>query len=167
LDRDLLEFLAVLPVRYRIDREFYKSNVAALFPKLMAMPRATRNSLENWSQVLQTDKSLQHFMKMHLLDNPNSLYEILNPDAVRVLFEQAVQPGGVRSSFNQRTMKATKDFMRTRTPRLYQSVKPMLMTRIKTKEIRGEELLFRMLILKLWFDQFVDGEAMPGDFRLN
>jgi hypothetical protein len=39
------------------------------------------------------------------------------------------------------------------------------MTRIKTKEIRGEELLFRMLILKLWFDQFVDGEAMPEAFR--
>ena len=167
LDRELLEFLAVLPVRYRIDREFYKRSVGALFPELMAIPPATRNSLENWSELLQKDTSLQQFLKTHLIEKPNSLHAILNPDAVRALYEQAIQPGGVRSSFKQRTMKATKDFLRQRVPGLYQAVKPKLMTKIKTKEIRGEELLFRLLILKLWFDQFLDGEAMPGDFRLN
>jgi asparagine synthetase B (glutamine-hydrolysing) len=167
LDRELLEFLAVLPAHYRIDREFYKRSVAALFPELMAIPPATRNSLENWSQIVQKDAAIQRFLRTHLIERPNSLYEILNPDAVRALLEQAVQPGGVRSSFKQRTMTATKNFLRTRTPELYRSLKPKLMTRIKTKEIRGEELLFRILILKLWCDQFVDGHAMPGDFQLN
>jgi hypothetical protein len=167
LDRELLEFLAVLPAHYRIDREFYKRSVAALVPELMAIPPATRNSLENWSQIVQKDAAIQRFLRTHLIERPNSLYEILNPDAVRALLEQAVQPGGVRSSFKQRTMTATKNFLRTRTPELYRSLKPKLMTRIKTKEIRGEELLFRILILKLWCDQFVDGHAMPGDFQLN
>ena len=165
LDRELLEFLAVLPVRYRIDREFYKRSVAGLFPELMAIPPATRNSLENWSQIVQKDGTLQRFLKTHLIDRPNSLHEILNPDAVCEMYEQAIQPGGVRSSLKQRTMTATKTLLRTRTPGLYRSLKPSLMTRIRTKEIRGEELLFRILILKLWFDQFVDGAAMPEDFR--
>jgi asparagine synthetase B (glutamine-hydrolysing) len=164
LDRELLEFLAVLPARDRINRDLYKRSVAALFPELMAIPPATRNSLENWSEVVQKNRTIQQFLKTHLIEKPNSLHEILNPNAVRELYEQAVQPGGVRSSFKQRTITATKKFLRERAPGLYQSVKPKLMTRIKTKEIRGEELLFRLLILKLWFDQFVDGEAMPGDF---
>jgi asparagine synthetase B (glutamine-hydrolysing) len=165
LDRELLEFLAVLPARHRIDRDLYKRSVRALFPELMAIPPATRNSLENWSEVVQKDRTMQQFLKTHLIEKPNSLHEILNPNAVRELYEQAIQPGGVRSSLKQRTMKTTKNFLRTWTPGLYQSIKPKLMTRIKTKEIRGEELLFRMLILKLWFDQFVDGEAMPEAFR--
>ncbi len=164
LDRELLEFLAVLPLRYRVDREFYKGSARALFPEPMAVPPATRNSLENWPEIVQRDGAMQRFLRTHLIDNPNSLHEILNPIAVRDLFEQAIQPGGVRSSIKQRTMKATKDFLRERVPGLYQSVKPKLMARIKTKEIRGEELLLRMLVLKLWFDQFVDRRGDASRF---
>jgi len=165
MDQELLGFLQKLPVPYRIDRSLYRKTVASMFPELMGIPAATRNSLENWPEIIQRDRSLQRFLKTHLIDNPNSLHGILNPDAVRTLYEQAIQPGGTRSSLKHRTMKATKDFIRTRAPQLYRSLKPALMTRIKTKEIQGEELLFRLLILKLWFDQFVDGQAMPEDFR--
>ncbi len=164
LDRELLEFLQTLPVRYRIHRTLYKKTAAAMFPELMAIPAAKRSSLENWSEIVQRDRALQQFLKMHLIDKPNSLHEILNPDAVGALYEQAIQPGGATSSFKQRTVKASKDFLRNHTPQLYRLLKPSLMTRIKTKEIPGEELLFRMLILKLWFDQFVDGQAQPEDF---
>jgi len=167
LDPELLEFLATLPVHYRINRDLYKKTVAKMFPELMAVPPASRSSLENWSEIVQKDMTLQQFLKTNLIDKPNSLHELLNPGAVRALYEQAVQPGGTRSSFKQRAKNATKDFLRTRAPQLYRSLKPALMTKIKTKEIRGEELLFRMLILKLWFDQFVDGQAMPEDFWRN
>jgi hypothetical protein len=167
LDQELLDFLKNLPVPYRTDRALYRKTVAVMFPELMAIPPATRNSLENWPEIIQKDRSLQQFLKTHLVDNPNSLHKILNPEAVRALYEQAIQPGGMRSSLRQRTMKAAKDFVRAQSPKLYRSLKPALMTKIKTKEIRGEELLFRMLILKLWFDQFVDGHARPEDFRKN
>jgi hypothetical protein len=39
------------------------------------------------------------------------------------------------------------------------------MGKIETTQIQGEVLLLRMLLLKVWFDQFVDGHAEPEDFR--
>lgn len=164
LDRELLEFLGALPYRYRIHRYLYKKTAAVMFPELMAIPAATRSSLENWPEIVQKNQALQQFLKANLIDKPNSLHEILNPGAVRALYERTIQPGGARSTFKQRTVNATKDFLRTRTPQLYRHLKPSLMTRIKTKEIPAEDLLFRLLGLKIWFDQFVDGNAQPEDF---
>jgi asparagine synthase (glutamine-hydrolysing) len=164
LDREVLEFMQTVPVRYRDNKYLYKKTVRVMFPELMALPLATRNSLENWPEIVQKDRAIQQFLKMHLIDRPNSFHNILDPDAVRVLYEQAIQPGGLRSSFKQRTVQATKDFLRTRTPQLYRRLKPSLMVKIKSKEIPGEELLFRMLILKIWFDQFVEGQAQPEGF---
>jgi asparagine synthetase B (glutamine-hydrolysing) len=165
LDREVLEFMQTVPVRYRDNKFLYKKTVQVMFPELMSIPIATRNSLENWPEVVQKDRSIQQFLKTHLIDRPNSFHNILNPNAVRILYEQAIQPGGLRSSFKQRTVQATKNFLRTRTPQLYRRLKPSLMVKVKSKEIPGEELLFRMLILKIWFDQFVDGQAQPEDFH--
>jgi asparagine synthetase B (glutamine-hydrolysing) len=164
MDRDLLEFLNTLPAHYRTDRYLYRKATTHMFPGLFEIPIATRNSLENWPEIVQKDRSIQQFLKAHLIDRPNSFHNILNPSAVRILYEQAIQPGGLRSSFEQRTVQATKNFLRTQTPQLYRRLKPSLMVKVKSKEIPGEELLFRMLILKIWFDQFVDGQAQPEGF---
>lgn len=165
LDRELLEFLQTLPVRYRINRYLYRKTAAKMFPELMSIPAATRNSLENWPEILRKDRVVQQFLKMHLIDNPNSLYQTLNFDAVRVLYEKAILPGGEGPSFKRRAILATKEFLRSRAPQLYRRLKPALMTKIKTREMPAQELLFRLLILKIWFDQFVDGQAQPEDFR--
>jgi asparagine synthetase B (glutamine-hydrolysing) len=165
LDKDLLEFLQTVPIRYRLDRYLYKKAGFALFPELMAIPVATRSSLENWSEKIQTSPDLQKFLKTHLIDNPNSFQAILNPIAVRALFDRTIQPGGARPSFKQRTLQAGKDFLRTQAPQLYRRLKPSLMGKIGPTEIKGEVLLLRMLMLKVWFDQFVDGQAQPEDFR--
>ena len=165
LDKELTDFLKTLPVRYRIDRYLYRKTATRMFPELMALPVATRNSLENWSEALQKDLALQSFLKKHLIENRNSFHELLNPEAVRNLYQQAIQPGGARSSLKQRAMKTTKDYLRKQTPQLYRLLKPSLMGKIKTKELPAQELLFRLLILKIWFDEFVDGQAQPQDWH--
>ena len=165
LDKELLEFLQSLPVRYRLDRYLYKKVGSALFPELMAIPIAKRSSLENWAEIIQKDSSIQQCLRTHLIEKRNSFHEILNPDGVRALCEEAIQPGGVRSTFKQRTIQAGKNFLRTQAPRLYRRLKPSLMGKTQPTQIRGEVLLLRMLLLKIWFDQFVDGHAQPEDFH--
>lgn len=164
MDRDLLEFLNTLPAHYRTDRYLYRKATKHMFPGLFEIPVATRNSLEDWPEILQKDRPIQQFLKTHLIDHRNGFHQILSPDAIRALYEQAIQPGGSRLSFKQRAIQATKGFLRTQTPQLYRRLKPSLMVKIKSKEIPGQELLFRMLVLKVWFDQFADGQAQPEDF---
>jgi hypothetical protein len=164
LDKELLEFLQTLPVRYRFNRYLYKKAGSALFPELMTIPIAVRNSLENWRERFQKSPDLQQFLKMHLIESRNSFHEILNLDAVGALYDQTIRPGGTRPSFKQRTLNTGKNFLRTQAPQLYRRLKPALMGRIEPTEIPGEVLMLRMVLLKVWFDQFVDGQAQPGDF---
>jgi len=165
LDQELLEFLQTLPVRYRFNRYLYVKTGAAMFPELMAIPVATRNSLENWPQRFQTDQALQQLVKKHLFETSNGFHEIVNPDAVKALYDQTTRPGGVRPSFKQRALNAGKNLLRNQAPQLYRRLKPALMGKIAPTEIRNEILLLRMVSLKVWFDQFVDGQAQPEDFR--
>jgi len=164
LDKELLEFLQTVPVRYRLDRYLYRRAGSALFPELMALPIATRSSLENWPEKFQKSSDLQQFLKTHLLEKRNSFHEILNPNAVRALYNETIQPGGVRPTVKQRTLQAGKNFLRTQAPQLYQRLKPSLMGKVESTQIQGEVLLMRMLLMKIWFDQFVDGHAQPEDF---
>jgi asparagine synthetase B (glutamine-hydrolysing) len=166
LDKELLEFLQTVPVRYRINRYLYKKAGSALFPDLMAIPIATRSSLENWTEKFQNSPVLQQFLKTHLFEQRNSFHEMLNPDAVRALYDQAIRPGGSHPSVKQRTLQAGKNLLRTQAPQLYRRLKPSLMGRMESTEIAGEVLLMRMLLLKIWFDQFVDGNAQPEAFHL-
>lgn len=165
LDRELLEFLQALPIHYKFNRNLYKKTGSALFPELMTIPIATRNSLEIWPERLQTDPVIQQLLKTHLFEKRNSFHEILNLDGVKALYDQTIQPGGARPSLKQRTLHAGKNFLRTRAPELYKRLKPSLMGKMKPTQIQGEVLLLRMFQLKVWFDQFVDGQARPEDFR--
>jgi asparagine synthase (glutamine-hydrolysing) len=165
LDRELLEFLQTVPTRYRLNRYLYKKTGAKMFPELMAIPIARRNSLENWPEMIRKSAELQQFLKLHLIESRNHFHEILNPDAVRTLYNQTIKLGGSRASLKQQVLRAGKNFLRTRTPELYRRIKPSLMGKMETTQIQGEVLLLRMLLLNVWFDQFVDGHAEPKDFR--
>jgi hypothetical protein len=156
--------MQTVPIRYRFNKYLYKKTAARVFPELMAIPIATRNSLENWPEKFQKSPDLQQFLKMHLIESRNSFHEILNLNAVRALYDRTIRPGGARLSFKQRTLKAGKSFLRTQAPQLYRRLKPVLMRRIAPTEIPGEVLLLRMVLLKVWFDQFVDGQAQPEEF---
>ena len=164
LDRELLEFMQTVPIRYRFNKYLYKQTASMVFPELMAIPIATRNSLENWPERFQKSLDLQQFLKMHLIESRNSFHEILNIDAVTALYDQTIRSGGTRPSFKQRTLKAGKSFLRTQAPQLYRRLKPALMGRMAPTEIPGEVLLLRMVLLKVWFDQFVDGHVLPETF---
>jgi asparagine synthase (glutamine-hydrolysing) len=165
LDKELLEFLQTVPIRYRFNRYLYMKAGRALFPELMAIPVATRTSLESWPQKIQNSPDLQRFIKANLLENRNGFHEIVDPDAVKALFDRIVQPGGVRPSLRHRTLDTGKNLLRTHAPKLYRRLKPSLMGKVEPTQIRGEVLLLRMLSLKVWFDQFVNGQAQPEDFR--
>ncbi len=126
MDREVMEFMATAPIRYRFNKYLYKKTVSAMFPELMAIPIAKRSNLENWPEMMQTNAALQQLLRTHLVDKRNSFHEILNSEGVRALYEQAIRPGGVRSSFKQRTLTAAKNFVRTRAPQLYRGIKPAL-----------------------------------------
>ena len=128
----------------------------------MLIPIASRNSLENWPQRFQNDADLQQFLRKHLFETQNSLHEILNPDAVRALYEQTIRPGGAHPSLKQRTMRAGKAFLRTHAPELYRQLKPSLMGIMEPTEIAGEMLLMASYVSR-FVRPFCGGHAGRED----
>lgn len=162
MDRDVLEFLNTLPARYRTDRYLYRKATRHMFPGLFEIPIATRGSLENWPALLRQDERLQGFLRANLMEERNGLHAMANAEAIGRLFTECVEHGRVRLSFKQRMVRAGKEYARSHVPGLYGILKPGLMTKVKTKEIAGSEILMRLLCLKVWNDEFVDGSVLPN-----
>lgn len=153
LDKDIFKFYQTVPVHYRWERDLYAKTLHRLLPELMALPLASKNSLENWLQIIPRDKELQRFIQHHLLESKNGFHEFLDLDAVRDVVQAAFR-GVSRPSMKQRSVSGLKDLMRKTTPGLYRRLKPKLMGKMRGSDIPADILIFRMLVAKMWFDRF-------------
>jgi len=165
MDRDVLEFLNSLPARYRTDRYLYRKATTHMFPGLFEIPVATRNSLENWPQILRESTDLQSFMRMSLIESRSTLHQLLDPVEAENLLERSIHSRVAAVSPKLRLLRGGKDYLRRHMPGLYRRLKPQLMTKIKTREMAGSETLIRLVNLKTWYDQFID--AAPSSRGVN
>ncbi len=159
MDRDVLEFLNTLPARYRTDRYLYRKATKHMFPGLFEIPIATRNSLENWPQMLRESPDLQGFIRSNLIGSRNTLHQILDSRKVEDLFERSIRPRPVSASPTRQLVWSGKEYLRRHMPGLYRKLKPGLMMKIKMREMAGSEILMRLVCLKTWYDQFIDGRS--------
>ncbi len=152
LDKEVLAFMQTVPVRYRFNKYLYKKTVRTMFPDLFRIPIASRNSLEDWPAVIRSTPEMQHFLRRHLVEERNPYHDLLHlPEVERLL--AAAFTGTARPGRKQQVLRFGKDILRRTTPGLYRRLKPALIGRIPAAGVPAHELLFRMLISKLWFDR--------------
>jgi asparagine synthetase B (glutamine-hydrolysing) len=153
LDKEVLAFMQAVPVRYRFDKHLYKKTVRTMFPELFTIPIARRHSLENWAEVIRTNAAVQEFLRLHLLEERNAYHDLIDREEVARLLAAACA-GATQPSLQSRAIRFGKETMRKRAPRLYARLKPALIGKAPAAEVPASDLLFRMLISKLWFDRF-------------
>lgn len=151
LDKGILDFYRSVPVKYRVEKLLYRRTLEAMFPEVMRIPIARENSLERWGEVMATDKALQRFVVFHLLESRNALHELLDRQELEKTVRAATQ-GQSAPPARLRYLGMLKDAFATMAPDLYRLVKGSLLKRTHLGFIPPHTLTFRLLVLKLWFD---------------
>jgi asparagine synthase/glutamine amidotransferase-like protein len=150
LDKPLLDFIQRLPTRLRSDRYLWKQTLRLMFPEVMAIPVARRHSLEDWPSIFRHDPELQRFIWRHLVEDRNEFHDFLNRDALAAFLSKTW--AGRDRSIRMAVLGSAKRATSSLSPVVYRALKPLIAPRIRTREITSDELIFRLLVGKLWFD---------------
>jgi asparagine synthase (glutamine-hydrolysing) len=152
LDKELLDFYRRVPVSYRVDKILYRQTLKSMFPQLMEIPISKRHSLEDWPSRIREGERLQKFISHHLLERRGWLDEYIDKARVETVF-QAVLRGAQLPSRRVRWAARTKNVLRAAAPGFYKLIKARSKP-MRVAEISGDQILFRLLVLKLWGDRF-------------
>lgn len=153
LDRDILDFVSRLPVRYRIEKELFRHTVSVTFPELADIPTATAASLESWGTLLREDAALRRFVHFHLVRCHTPFHDLFDRPALE-RYVSDVLDGPGRPPIRTRSVRWLQEALQRVSPPLYQRLKAVAMPHVHVREIPAAQLLLRMASTKLWFDRF-------------
>lgn len=152
LDKDILDFYRTVPVSYRVDKLLYRRTLESMFPELAVLPIARRHSLENWTEVLAGNAALQRFLRKHLVETGSPVHELVDRGALERLLAAAASPAPSMAAVPG-LLAAARRLSMQRAPALYSLLKRSAPRRFRVAAVSPHELLFRALVLKLWFDR--------------
>ena len=153
LDRDILEFYQDVPWHYRIHKQLFIRTLETMYPTLMRFPIATSHSLEDWHMFLRNDAHMRGYVEQHLIMETNDMCRWIDKEQM-VRFVSATLDGRQgRSLRNNSSIETLKKVGRQYMPRAYGRLKGRMANLVGREQIPGEVLTFRLLIMKLWFDQ--------------
>jgi hypothetical protein len=142
---------AVTPIPYRIDKDLYKKTISRYFPDIRT-PLATRNSLENWPELLAGNRRVREFLFDHLRQRNNPVFDFVIPEKVEA-YMVAASVGKQQQSLKVRAIGAAKDIVRSISPGLYRTITKQTAGKVKAAYVPTAHVLARVLVLKLWFDR--------------
>jgi asparagine synthetase B (glutamine-hydrolysing) len=157
LDNDILDFVATLPVEYRLDKALFRRTIVPMFPDLFQHFARDANRLD-WHRQLGADPRLQRFVHQRLAAPGAVLSGILAaPEAGRLATDFAVARRRGRLNALGRGL--------TRFPWLHRAL------RTRYQRLNGRraaergapvtpDVIFRLLTLTLWGERFLDGQAL-------
>lgn len=149
LDKGIVQFLQTLPAPCRVEKVLYRRTMETLYPDLMRIPIATRNSLEDWTVVMKKFAPLQRLIRYHLLEQRNRFHDLVDMDAVTGLVNATFQ-GQRTESLKVRVYNRAKDMLRVVSPKLYHRVRSKAQGRMVVSSMPPADIILRMLLLKLW-----------------
>ena len=153
-DRDVFEFYGRIPVKYRYDKSLYRSTLQFMFPDLMSkIPIAGRNSLERWSESLRRDTSFLAYARQHLVQDRSPIHAIWRPDAIGGWID-AYERGSSSAPARVRMIGAIKPLVRSYLKPVYQMLKRRAPASLSVRSMPPQEVIGRLLILKLWCDKW-------------
>jgi asparagine synthase (glutamine-hydrolysing) len=144
LDNDIVDFVSRLPADYRISKALFKATMRNQMPGFTSVEFARKDSLVDWDSQIVSDTRLQSLINHVLFEKQNEFDAILNQGRLRQF---------VQNSFRTKTNRPKT--LITRTNRRLQE-------RMDRYTINPSTEIFRLMILKLWTDEFLNGEFSLG-----
>ncbi len=138
LDNDIIEFVRRLPPARRIWKELFTQTVRRYMP-LDEIGMAKHVSLIDWNARLQSEAQLQSFVREILLVRNNGFDELLDRPRLQTFLDRCFTPTRInRQAFRSRLLRK-------------------LQQRFDRYELPSFLEVFRLLILKVWADEFLQG----------
>ena len=155
LDDCILEFLLRIPWALRLNKELYRKAVFSLFPPLNTFPFADSSGLENWDNELKRESGLNEHFQKQLEDEESGIWEYFDKEGVLSVFNS------VSSSSEGEVMLSTlalglKKKIRGHVFSLFPRQAEKIRSARAQTGISATNALFRFLVLKNWYDSFID-----------
>jgi hypothetical protein len=163
LDYDLMDFVTMLPLKYRLGKRFWRATVTQLFPVVCTEIAKTHNMI-NWPAALRSSPEIKRFVYQQLLEEPSELREFINLDRLKELLDAFYTPPVVVASPGVKT----KIIRRLETsPQLYYISHKVShhfkkLTGKFDHSLDPEQLIMRLLILKVWLNVFLSYPPTKG-----
>jgi hypothetical protein len=158
LDESLLDFLAMVPTRLRIDKLLYRRAMARKYPALWKFDVARRNNLEDWSRLLVEETQVRRFALQQLDDEKSGIWDYFDPRALRRVLD-SLTPGNTE----RQTIGVGWRNRRATLKKALFSIAPPIAALIRaqnvSRRLEPNKALMRVLVLKHWHDTFVTGDG--------
>ncbi|MDY6876432.1 MAG: asparagine synthase-related protein [Chloroflexota bacterium] len=161
LDYDILDFVSTLPVKYRLDKNLYRKTVEEMFPELFEEVAQIRNDID-WATSFRGSPDLQRFVYQNLLEKQSILGEFIDLDNLKNELDAFFAPSVVGPATKIRAgVKTSALKLLEISPAAYNFAHKCSYYAQKWRgNVRDylppENLIIRLLILKVWGDVFLD-----------
>jgi asparagine synthetase B (glutamine-hydrolysing) len=157
LDNDILDWVRVLPVRYRYGKGFWRETVVRLFPHLYK-EMAHRHNMIDWVASLKSSPETRRFVYRELIEEQNTFDEFINTEGLKQELDAFFAPStpAPHATTKTRIMARLES-----SPVAYHYAHKLSYYAKKwrgriTHDLSAEQLILRLLILKTWGDVFLN-----------
>lgn len=155
---DVLDFVSTLPVKHRLDKTLYRRTVLERSPELFEEVAETHNMID-WVASFRDSPELKHFIYRELIQEQNAFTEFMDTSGLENELDAFFVPRCAPSTRTGAKRKATK--LLGKSPTAYNLAhKCSYYVRKRTGRVRDilpmEQLMIRLLILKVWGNVFLD-----------
>jgi asparagine synthetase B (glutamine-hydrolysing) len=143
LDNEVIDYVTRIPAPLKIWKNFFMQTVRNQIPGFTEVGFSRVVSLVDWDERFRSDLRLQNLTRRILLEKRNGFDEIIDTAKLRDFVERSFQPVRVnRKSLGRRILRRVRQ-------------------RFDRYDLEFSLELFRLMILKIWADQF-----LKGDFKI-
>jgi len=159
LDYDILDFVATLPLKYRLGKWFWRATVVQLFPELYAQI-AQRDNMIRWPAALRATPEVQRLVYRKLVEEKSVFTELICTDKLKERLDAFF---ALRVPVASSREKATAWL--NASPKLYSFVHKGVYYAKKWTDkldytLDPERLILRLLILATWSDLFLNSPVV-------
>ena len=144
-----------VPYQHRINKKLLSEIIKKTFPMVASVPIASRDNDISWNSVFRQNVNIQNYIKSVLVEKENSFDEYLDKRRLLVFLDQYFKSKARgNDSFN------TRIFQRIKTELKEYKFLVNMVRKIRPPWVTEDNIvIFRIMILKIWFDLFVDNNS--------
>jgi len=139
-DNDIMSFMATIHSEHRVWKNLFMSSMRNQVPGFTDIEFMKRVSLIYWDGLLKTDAKLQAFINHILFERRNGFDDILDQRKLRSWIKHCLSP----KPFNRRS--------------LVNRANRRIKQQFDQYTLDANLEIFRLMILKVWVDEFANGE---------
>lgn len=159
LDNEILDFTRRLPVKYRLNKQFWTMTVLETFPDLPKFKWAVAHNLPDWDKNFRQDKKLQNFIVEILSGkngNDDAFFTLFDRDQVKSFAKYCIQTESASFSMQRRLNLAIRSsgIWRSQFGRFLREKMVRQVLKERRHVTPAHVLMMRLLILRIWFNDF-------------